>query len=272
MEELTEQNNHPVEQQNAPDEPKDKFEKESYSKLSYKEVQKARLYGKMYKVEVPYLDHELHKVDKKRTPYVVFAGIMFALAAVAFAIFLFCAITMLPPVLGVSIDSGSAESWDVLNIRASLVGFGAFMGFIAVAVILGIVGVIAGYLVYNGVKSLQLSTATKEEMAYSLTINRFILSSVVVIIATAAIAIMLLFIIKDNSALTIGIILGVALVIVAGFITMLVKLVRDKIHAKEWFKTLPQEEQDNYRAHVDAIKSVKHKKEVRDNISRSMWR
>ena len=179
---------------------------------------------------------------------------------------------MLPPVLGVSIDSGSAESWDVLNIRASLVGFGAFMGFIAVAVILGIVGVIAGYLVYNGVKSLQLSTATKEEMAYSLTINRFILSSVVVIIATAAIAIMLLFIIKDNSALTIGIILGVALVIVAGFITMLVKLVRDKIHAKEWFKTLPQEEQDNYRAHVDAIKSVKHKKEVRDNISRSMWR
>lgn len=246
------------------------YEKESYSDMSYREVQKARLRGKMYKLEVPELDHMLHKTEKKRTAYVVFAIIMFVIATAVFALTAYMAVIMLPALFGAQIVS---PEWDVIGIASGLAGFGIFLGIVAALAILGIFGAIGGYLIYTGRRSLQLSTATKEEMAYGPTITRFILSSVVVVIATIVIAFALLFIIKNNSPAVIGTIIGVAALVVIGFVAMLVKLLRDKVQAVKWFKTLPEAEQTNYREHADAIKSVRHRKEMMDQRNRRIfWR
>jgi len=264
-----EQEQQPAAEQ-APEESKLKYEKESYSELSYKEVQKARLRGKMFKVEVPYLDHMLHKAEKRRPTYVVFAVFMFVLAAVSFGVMGYMAVMMLPPLFGVPLTN---PEWDVFGLASSLVGLGVLLGIISALTVLAIFGVIGGYLVYNGKKALQLSTATKEEMAHGPTITRFILSSIVVVVGIIAIFIALIVIVNDKTSIMSSAFPWVLFAVVAGFIAVFIKLVRDKVIAVKWFKTLPAEEQKNYKDHVRAIKIVRHKKEMMDERNRRLfWR
>lgn len=246
------------------------YEKESYSDLSYREVQKARIRGKMFKIDVPQLDHMLHKTEKKRVSYIVFAAIMFVLAAASFGLMVFCGMAMLPPLFGVNLES---PAWDVFGLSTSFVGLGVVLGVVAALVVLAIFGLIGGYLIYNGIKSLQLSTATKEEMAYGPTISRFILSSIIVVVAVVVIMLALLFIVKDKEKLMGTALPWISIAVVVGFVAVFIKLIRDKVLAVRWFKTLPEAEQQNYREHANAIKLVRHKKERMDQRNRNIfWR
>ena len=251
--------------------PKNKFEVESYSKSSFNYVEKMRLRGKMFKVDIPYLDHTLTKPEKPRIMYRIVAIIIFVLAAAAIALGLFLAASTLPNLIGATGEVGSSSpNWDPLNIISGLGG--AAIG-LAIMLMIGVFILFAtacAYLITTGLNCLNLATATKEEMAFGTKASQFTWSLIAAIIIGFVVG---TFAIILSKGATLGIIVGCVLYAISVvLIVVFVRVIIDRVNCYKFTKTLDPAAYENTKAHFDAIKQAKRRKEYYSNHSTSIWR
>ena len=250
-----------------------KFENESYSQYSLMQVQRARLRGKMYGVNVPYLNYHLHKPETKRKKYTVFGAIITTLAALVFvaaALFLVFAIA---PVIANSAGSATSPQWDIFHVVDGLSGMAIGLALILLGGLFLIVVMLGVFLMTAAINCFHLASATKEEIAYGPNMNKLMWQSIGTTIIALIMAFFILFLANGNLTLQIVsslvfLVFAILLGVVAGAI------IRDKITAIKWFKAeLTEEQKQNYLEHTRALARVKLRKENAERIRNNMfWR
>lgn len=252
------------------------YEKASYSPFSYNQVQKLRLAGKMHKVKVPYLDHMLTKPEKTRKSFVA-VGIISIIIAVAVALLaIMCTISITIPLFQTTseIAGEGTPSYDYLGIVKGLRGAGMFLMWIFLIAMYGFFFAMIGYLIYFARESFNLSKANREEVAKGHSIFRFLFSAVLWLAIVAAVTIFMMFTLSKNSNTAAIIVMILGLVLLVGCIAIVIMIIYNIIQENKWFKTLPEDQQKNYKEHARALRHAKSRKESYDNRYRSglFWR
>ena len=271
---VIEQVDKPLEQpadQPAQAEPEDKFEKESYNEFSYNQVQRKRLQGKMYGVQVPYLNFHLHKADKPRTKYVVFGSLLITLAALVLVVAAIFLIGAIIPVASNGVDTPSPQ-WDIFHVVEGLQGMAIGLALIVLFGLLFAIVILGVFIFLPAMRCFHLAKANKEEMAYGLNMDGLMWQAIIAAVVAFAMFFVVPFVMKDSSAYWVTPLPYILIVFALLLIGVAVIIIVDKFKAVKWFKeNLTPEEQENYKAHVRALERVKRRKESSNRTSRGIF-
>ena len=242
------------------------YEKASYTQFSYNKVQKMRMVGRMHGVKVPYLNYNLTKPEKTRKTFITI-GIIAIIAAVlvaALAVFSTIGITIPLFTSATEIAGEATPAYDYFGIVAGLKGMGIFLMVLVALMIYGFFAALLGFLIYFAKNSFNLAKATREEVAKGPTVYNIMFSCIGLVAVILAVTIFLA--IKLNFSNTGSIILlVVGLLLAAGVASMLGFIIYNIVQENKWFKTLPPEQQKNYKDHAYGLRRARARKQSYDS-------
>lgn len=249
----------------------DEIEKQSYSPRTYKQVQKLRQKGKLRGVDVPYLKYPLKSQQKVRPLFVTLGVLNCILLALACAVVIYLSVTVFIPLalnlVGITTTLTTKIEFDVLGIFSlfgSLISillwlFEILFVFLAVTIIVS--------LTKTTLNMFGLTKASMQEVAYGHTIKKLSKTMVVGIIVSIIACVCVLIFSKDIGKENSAILVGIIAIIVAVLITILALIIVEKKKAKKEFEKLPSEQQENFKAHFQALNMLsKRKKNFTGNI------
>lgn len=242
----------------------DEIEKESYSAYSYKNVKKLREKGKLWGVDVPYLQHPVKKQEKPRPVFLVL-GIISAivLALVTFGCAVFTIRVLLPLIAQVlpMNEFLKIQPWDIFGLFAMLTSMlPIFMWIIVIALIALVIGIEATFIVLT-IEMFALSKVSMQEVAKGYKV-RSLISTLGIIFAVVLIVgiVLLANCAKNMTPKNIAIVVGAMVVILAVVGTIFGLLMAEKIKETKEFEKLPIENQQDFIEHNRALERAKRKK------------
>ena len=242
------------------------LEKESYGKISYKEISSLRADATAICMSVPVLKYALTKPEKPRKSFVVLSIIAALLVAVVAVFAGYFVVTSLIPMINSAIKTTGElnnETLETVTLGLSTLFSGMTASFVW-AVVVGIalmVVLVLSYVIYFLYAFIHMSKCSAQEMSYGHEVGTFIGHIVFMLTVSALLSALIIYGIATGGTVSeqVYIFIGVvgALLIVSISILTIILIERKK--AKEIFSALPEEQQLDYKKHSDEIRRVKRR-------------
>jgi len=242
----------------------DEVEKTSYSEYSYKNVKKLREKGKVWAIDVPYLQYPVTKQEKPRPLFIAFGILsLVILCFIGYAAY-WITTSLILPLITIVLPMGDMVKihyWDILGIVGMLSAVGPLICWV---LIIAISAFTIGMVVYfiNLTKRLFcLSKISMQEMAkgYEVRSMLFALGTIMAIVLIVGIFLLVKFG-SNMKAANIWLVVGVMVAVIALVGIVFTLLLIQKRKETKLFHQLPKEQQDDYIRHVQALERVKSRK------------
>lgn len=242
------------------------IEEKNYSKLSYKKLQRLRIDGVAFGVKIPVLKYDLQKPEKKRKSFMVFA----ILSTIIFAIGLTTAVLLVAGLIPSFLESVGAVNQLNNNATANVLTLGLtslfggtmsiFIWLLAITALAILISLVC-FLFYFVRTFFSLTRCSIQEMAIGYEVRNIISTSIILIILSGIITGILTYGFVVATQITTGVIILylILVAILAYSISMLVVVLIEKKKAKELFNSLPEDLQENFKEHTNAISRVKER-------------
>ena len=247
------------------------FEKMSYGKSVYKRVQRLRRKGRKRKIDVPYLGYALHKPEKPRIPFWVFAIISAVLfVGIVVGIVVFYGMLIISFTGFSDVGEAIKSFFDPATLTLSL-GLSALPAifliiiYLMIAALLAIPILVAAYFFCFVRDAFYMAKCSREEFAKGNMIAKRALKLGIALIVITLIFIALMASLKVPSGKILVGVLYAGLVITLG--GLLVMILIEKRKNEKWFETLSEVQKQNYLAHDGGLRKVKR----RLRTERTFW-
>lgn len=243
----------------------EEIEKNSYSKYMYKKLKRAKKKGIQHGISIPDLKYQLDKPQHPRIVFKIIGYIMLVLSILTVvgivALYGFSGIFS---VFGdVFKQSATAFTYETLQKTlglSSIAAIGIFGLYALLAVLIIFPILIAWVLIKFTIKNFSLSTISRQEMAEGFEIRNYIIGLFTAM--TIAVAVIVAIIYEKIITAPFGIVaLSVSAVIFVISLLLAIFLLKERKQEKEWFKTLAEEKQADFKAQNDAVLHLKRELE-----------
>ena len=254
------------------------IERQNYTKFSFKRLQKLRVDGAAFGIDIPPLQCNLKKPDKPRTVFKVYSIISICMLVICSIATLWASSAFIYSLV-VTIGQINQST----NTAASILTFGLVDIFSGTATILlwGLIIIIISLLIMLIVylssfvrEFSNFARCSVQEMAIGYQVKDFKRKTIVIMtLSVLGICGIIYSMIKNNMS-SLGHILSIVVLtlITLYAVSMFVFVILEQNNADAIFDQLPFEEQENFRAHNSAVGEVKHKmKSLRKGKNQEYW-
>lgn len=251
-------------------------EEKNYSKGSFRRLQKLRIDGIAFGIDIPTLEYDLIKPEKRRKSFTVFGILSSIILGAAIFLCTLLALSAIPPVLTAIGDVSAVDSEpiiSVLTLGLSTLFTGVmsiFMWLILITFAAILICIIAS-LTKVVITFFNLQRCSIQEMAVGYESRELIGNTIfMLVISTLCTGLLTYgFFVAKAAIPAFIIILYIAVILTMAYtISILVCVFKEKKKAKVQFNELPQEQQDSFRDHNNAIYRVKSRiKRMRDKTT-----
>ena len=241
------------------------IEQKSYSKHSFNRLMRLRVDGVAYGCEIPVLQYDLDKPEKKRLPFIIVGSVSLIVLLVSFCFLTYFAVKSVIPMFNELIGATNA---DLSQTQISLytLGFSDFFGltskvavwvFISLIVSLGVF--IIGYMTYFVVAFFSLVNCSIQEMYESDALHSITLNVIILLVLSTVLSGGLTYALVKAPSVEFKAILLVSAsyFLLAYFVIIIVTIFLQRKKAKQEFAKLPQAEQNDYIVHEREISRVR---------------
>jgi len=255
------------------------IEENNYSKFSYKKLQKLRIDGVAFGVDIPTLKYDLKKPEKRRKVFYVYGIITAIILGLVSYLAVASLIGLLPTILegtGAVMEVSDNQIISILSLGLSDIFLGTMSILIWGLVLLYVVLLICliSYLAFELKLIFNLTNCSVQEMSVGYQVKDLIGRIIGVVVISGILLGVLIYGYVTGGQISAQVII-ITLIILAIFgysVSLLTFVLIAKKKAKEEFKTLPQELQDNFIDHTKAISRVKYKmSKMRDSSDNNSW-
>lgn len=254
------------------------IEKQNYTKYSFKKLQKLRVNGAAFGIDIPPLNCNLQKPDKPRTVFKVYSIISICMLVICSIATLWASSAFIYSLV-VTIGQVNQST----NTTASILTFGLvdiFAGTATLllwAIIIIIIALLIMLIVYLSSFVREFSNFSKcsiQEMAIGYQVKDFKRKTIVIMTLSVLGICGIIYSMIKNQTSSLGHILSIVVLtlITLYTVSMLVFVILEQNNAEALFDQLPGDEQENFRAHNTAVGEVKHKmKSLRKGKKQEYW-
>ena len=228
-----------------------------YSKYMQKKIEKAKKKALQYGYTVPELKYPLEKPNKNRTAISVFGYLILVFSilftgAMAYLTYSTGLLTGLLSAFGLGSESFSESS---MAKTFGLSQIGGILAIIMIIVIVAILTMIAGICVWSivfGIRSVRVAKVSRQEMAKGYEVFDSI--CLMIILPIVAIVVMVVLVAWLGLNVNTWVICGVLTLGIILYITFAILLIVERSKEKKWFKSLPDDAQQDFIEYNDVIK------------------
>jgi len=246
----------------------------NYTKYMQKKIARVKKKALQYGVTIPDLNYELAAPDRPRTIFSIIGYIMIALgAALLIGSYIWLATSGLLKAFG-EIISGTKQALDP-DVALKTFGFSGFasVGAVFICIVIAILMIIPICIciafVVLGIKNINLTYASKQEMAAGYEVTSYIRSLILIMgLSIIALVVELLAGAKGGLLIVSAI---VVCVIVAICVLLLVILLKNRKKEKTWFDALPDDQKQDFINQNKMLKRYSARKSISRTTTLGGW-